>query len=104
MVLYVDPRYLHVLTHAVPTRRSSDLIGVHLWFACDDGQPVMRLPHVILMDSPLQWIFNKGMDSADRGGFDGQHLHGVISAAHDIVDRPAEEIVRSEVTRLNSSH
>jgi squalene-associated FAD-dependent desaturase len=60
----------------------SPIIGVHLFF----DAPVMRLPHLILMDSPLQWIFNKGDAEGE------QHLHGVISAAHDLVDQPADEI------------
>ena len=60
----------------------SPILGIHLWF----DRPVMTLPHLILTQSPLQWIFNKGDDG------EGQHLHGVISAAHDLVDRPADDI------------
>ncbi len=60
----------------------SPIIGIHLQLERDDGQPVMDLPHLVLMDSPLQWVFNKG-----RG-----HLHGVISAAHEFVEQPAEQL------------
>jgi zeta-carotene desaturase len=48
------------------------------------------------MHSPVQWIFNKGWDS--QAG--GQHLHAVISAAHDLVDKPAEEILAMAVAEL----
>ena len=105
---------------------TSPIIGIHLWFdaAMDrngDRESVMTLPHLTLMRSPLQWIFNKGVEFVDRppesdrgsqkagarsqeneygtigaGGKPkpaAQHLHGVISAAHDLVDLPAERII-----------
>lgn len=62
----------------------SPIIGIHLWY----DRPVLRWPHMIFMDSPLQWLFSHGAES------DGsQHLHGVISAAHEWVDLPAAQIV-----------
>ncbi len=69
----------------------SPIIGIHLWFACPPGRPVMSLPHLTLTQSPLQWIFNKGMETGEGG--EAQHLHCVISAAHDLVDQPAEAII-----------
>ena len=95
----------------------SPIIGIHLFF----DRPVMDRPHLILMDSPLQWIFNKaegtGVRSQESGprndgipdtrhgstelaevptpdprSSPGQHLHGVISAAHELVDQPADAI------------
>lgn len=77
---------------------TSPILGVHLWFA----RPVMTHSHLILVQSPLQWIFNKGIVSADNTPTPetgdaareaGQHIHGVISAAHQLVDLPAHEIV-----------
>ncbi len=75
----------------------SPIIGIHLWLERADGRPAMELPHVILMDSPLQWVFNKGMDEPPSRA---QHLHGVISAAHDLVDTPAEEIAAMTVAEV----
>jgi len=75
---------------------NSPIIGIHMWFDALAGRPLMTLPHLILMDSPLQWIFNKGID--DQLG--GQHLHGVISAAHSLVDAPAERIVQMAVEEV----
>lgn len=73
----LDPRLARLAEHRV-----SPIIGVHLFL----DRPVMDQPHLILMDSPLQWIFNKGRTES------GQHLHGVISAAHDLVEQPADAI------------
>ncbi len=61
----------------------SPIIGIHLWY----DRPVLRLPHLIFVDSPLQWVFNHGGEAG------GQHLHGVISAAREWEDRPSDEIV-----------
>jgi zeta-carotene desaturase len=60
----------------------SPILGVHLGFT----EPVMDLPHLVLVDRPVQWLFNKG------GGDDGgQHVHAVISGADDWMglDEPA---------------
>ena len=69
------------------------ILGIHLKFRAAHGGPVMQLPHAILTDSPLQWIFNKGFDLSEAN-FGAHHLHGVISAAHDWVDKPADEILK----------
>ncbi|MFP4145959.1 MAG: hydroxysqualene dehydroxylase HpnE [Phycisphaeraceae bacterium] len=92
----------------------SPIIAVHLFFRRSDGRPVMDLPHLSLMGSPLHWIFNKTGALAE-GGAAGegsrpggparpqlppaeaakpvQHLHGVISAAHDLVAQPSAQII-----------
>ncbi len=62
----------------------SPILGVHLWF----DQPVMELPHLVLPDGEVQWLFNKGADSGGR-----QHVHAVISAAGKWMAAPEEEIV-----------
>ena len=70
--------------------RFSPIIGIHLWYAAPPGRALMPLPHLILMDSPLQWVFRKTPDAA--GGAAEEHLHGVISAAHEWVSTPAADI------------
>lgn len=64
----------------------SPILGVHLRFE----QPVMpvQMPHLVLPDHGVQWLFNKGVD--DRGT---QHLHAVISAADDWVELSEAEII-----------
>ena len=81
----------------------SPILGIHLWF---DGQVVPH-PHMIYVDSPLQWVFNKGM--VGRTGEDGsgsgtgslQYLHGVVSAARQWVGEPADRIVEMAVAELS---
>jgi squalene-associated FAD-dependent desaturase len=41
----------------------SPILGVHLWF----DRPVTRRPHLIMVDSPLQWVFNKGTRNWELG-------------------------------------
>ena len=76
----------------------SPILGVHLWF----DQPVMDLPHLTLTASPLQWIFNKGIE-ADSEGKRRQHLHGVISAAHDLVNQSADDIAEMVVAEVRKA-
>ena len=101
----------------------SPILGIHLWFEVRGQQPVMALPNLILTHSPLQWIFNKGMqafkdleltpeelaapvtaqgpvNTAERTV---QHLHGVISAAHDVVDWPADRIKAMAVAEVRKA-
>ncbi len=81
----------------------SPIIGVHLWF----DRAVTDLPHLIFMKSPLQWLFNKGMEPPQRYGLPEQangqpvqHVHGVISAAHALVDRSADDITQLVVREV----
>ena len=41
----------------------SPILGIHLWF----DRPVTDHPHLILVDSPLQWVFNKTAASDATG-------------------------------------
>lgn len=51
---------------------TSPITSVHLWY----DQPVLRWPHVVLVDCAGQWVFNRGINNA------GEHyLQVVISAA-----------------------
>lgn len=78
----------------------SPIVGIHLFFSAADG-PVMDLPHLVLTDSPIQWVFNKGLVDAGASGLklDGSaggklhHLHAVVSAAHELVDTPPGDLV-----------
>ena len=60
------------------------ILGVHLWLE----HAAMDLPHAALLDSPLHWVFNRGIDSNGR-----QHLHVVISAAHEWMSREPDAIL-----------
>ncbi len=77
----------------------SPIVGIHLCFRTLDRSPVMRLPHLIFQESPIQWVFNKGADLS-AGGEGAQHLHCVVSAAHELADQPAEAIISLAVSEL----
>ena len=78
-------RHLHEFT-------TNPILGIHLKFRAPHSGPVMQLPHLVLTDSPLQWVFNRGFDLGEAH-FGAHHLHGVVSAANDWVDKPADEIL-----------
>lgn len=71
---------------------ANPIVGIHMFFRQAEGvdRPVMIRPHLVLVDSPLHWIFNKGHNEA----LNATHLHGVISAAYDLVDQPAGDIAK----------
>jgi len=77
--------------------RHSPILGIHLYFA----GPWCPHPHMIFVDSPLQWVFNKSTvedPAAPQGA--AQHLHGVISAADDWVAMPSGEIIDMAIAEL----
>ena len=82
--------------------RVSPIIGVHLYLRRGDGAAAMKLPHLVLMDSPLQWVFNKGRIAEGKHA-GAWHLHGVISGAHAWVDRSADEIAAMAVAELRKA-
>lgn len=85
---------------------TSPILGIHLWF----DEPVMDLPHAVFTRSPVQWLFNKGMVPPPVTGHENesasktcQHLHGVVSAAHDLVELPAQQILDMAVTEVRKA-
>lgn len=88
----------------------SPILGIHLWFS----RPVTDRPHLIFVDSPLQWIFNKGcgpwavgLGQEEREPETGhgepataQYLHAVVSAADEWVGLPGERIVELALEEL----
>lgn len=59
---------------AIGRLRYAPIIGAHLFY----DRPVMDVPHLALMGTTLQWLFRKDAE--------GRHVHGVISAAHDLAE------------------
>ncbi len=86
----------------------SPITGVHFWF----DRPVTSEPFVTLLDTNVQWVFNKtalyhpgelsfrGPDLPAREGrpeesavSSGQYLQLVISASYDLLKKSREEII-----------
>lgn len=82
----------------------SPILGIHLWF----DRPVTHHPHMIFVDSPLHWIFNKSAESdpsstaedSDDPSRAPQYLHGVISAADEYVSWSSQRIIDMAVEEL----
>ncbi len=71
--------------------QTSPIVSVHLWF----DRPVMRLPHVVLVDCLGQWLFNRGEITPSEW-----YVQVVISAARDIAERGNEIIEKRVIEEL----
>ncbi|HEY7184821.1 MAG TPA: hydroxysqualene dehydroxylase HpnE [Blastocatellia bacterium] len=77
--------------------KSAPIVSINLWY----DQPVTDLEFASLLDSPVEWVFNKNAINKDNGqnfNYDGagrrrQHLALVISGAHEAARRPKEELI-----------
>ena len=72
---------------------TSPITSVHLWY----DRPIMKLPHVVLVDCVGQWVFNRG--EAGRGEY---YLQVVVSASRQFRGLGHEEIERRITTELAS--
>jgi squalene-associated FAD-dependent desaturase len=73
---------------------TSPITSVHLWY----GRPVMDLPHVVLIDSIGQWVFNRGETTPGE-----YYLQVVVSAARQFRGLGHDEVQRritEELSRL----
>jgi squalene-associated FAD-dependent desaturase len=71
---------------------TSPITSVHLWY----GRPIMDLPHVVLIDSLGQWVFNRG--ETTPGEF---YLQVVVSAARQFRGLGHDEVQRRIVEELS---
>jgi hydroxysqualene dehydroxylase len=75
----------------------SPIVSVHLWFR----QEVMKHGVVGLIGRTVQWVFNRRKLAG--GTSEGGHVSATISAAHDLVGRTLEDIVRVVMADLRST-
>ncbi len=77
-----------------PGLGASPIVNVHVWY----DRPVMDEPFTAVVDSPVQWIFNR----TAMGGGDGasHHLAISISGARDEVDVPRAELAEAMSAEL----
>ena len=73
---------------AAEALEASPILSINLWF----DRVVMDEPFLALLDSSVQWVFNKsnGNDSKESSG---QYLSLIVSGARELIDRNAEELV-----------
>jgi squalene-associated FAD-dependent desaturase len=75
--------------------KDAPITGVHFWF----DRQVMTEPFISLLDTTIQWIFNKTVlqGAATNGHYknltNSQYLQLVISASYDLLQKPRQEII-----------
>jgi len=72
----------------------SPITGIHLWF----DRAVTDLDHAVLLDTTIQWMFNKSrLQPAHRspavGGSAGSYLELVVSASRSLVPMQRQQII-----------
>jgi squalene-associated FAD-dependent desaturase len=85
----IDPSLAHL-----DNIQDASITGVHFWF----DRQVMSEPFISLLDTTTQWIFNKSMLHAGPNGAgklpaNAQYLQLVISASHELLEKPRLEII-----------
>ncbi len=65
----------------------SPITGIHLWF----DRPVTDLPHAVLLDRTVQWMFNKDA---------GRYVQLVVSASRSLLEMPRNEVIELAVREL----
>jgi zeta-carotene desaturase len=64
---------------------ASPITGIHLWF----DREITPLPHAVLLDRTIQWMFQKSKLHAREGSY----LELVVSSSKSLVEKPRQEIV-----------
>ncbi|MBS1789366.1 MAG: FAD-dependent oxidoreductase [Acidobacteria bacterium] len=74
---------------------SAPIVSINLWYS----QPVTDVEFSGLLDSQIEWVFNKNAISGNsQSGY--QHLALVISGAHEAAKRNKEELIALAVTEM----
>ena len=67
----------------------SPITGIHLWF----DREVTELEHAVLLDTTIQWMFQKSKIQPQRHGGSGSYLELVVSASQSLVNMQRQEII-----------
>jgi squalene-associated FAD-dependent desaturase len=82
---------------APPAFESSPITGIHLWY----DREVLDLPHAVLLDSTVQWIFAKEVDERARRDLGArQRLQLVVSASRALAAKGQAEIAALAAAEL----
>jgi squalene-associated FAD-dependent desaturase len=71
--------------------KSAPIVSINLWY----DEPITDLEFAGLLDSPIEWVFNKNAinQRGEPGRVGRQHLALVISGAHDAATRPKDDLI-----------
>lgn len=83
---------------------TSPITGVHFWF----DRQITELPHAVLLDRTIQWMFHKSMLLSGRdqsSGGEGRnenpsYVELVISSSKSLIDKSRQEIIDLALTEL----
>ncbi|HEY6447126.1 MAG TPA: hydroxysqualene dehydroxylase HpnE [Acidobacteriaceae bacterium] len=67
----------------------SPITGIHLWF----DRPITELDHAVLLDTTIQWMFNKSRLQPAHRTAEGSYLELVVSASKTLVPMARQEII-----------
>ena len=78
--------------------KHAPITTIHLWF----DREITMLDHAALLDTRIQWVFNKTRIRRDEPGekHEGQYLELVVSASFDEMHQGREEILSSALGEL----
>jgi zeta-carotene desaturase len=74
---------------------SSSITGIHLWF----DREISPLPHAVLLDRTIQWMFHKSKFQHQREG-PGSYVELVVSASKALVQKSREEVLALTLREL----
>jgi squalene-associated FAD-dependent desaturase len=92
----LTPELLAAHFPAVTEFKSAPIVSINLWY----DAPVTELEFVGLLDSPIEWVFNKNAIAGDRQKR-RQHLALVISGAHQAAPQPKETLIEMAMAEMN---
>ena len=77
---------------------TSPITGIHFWF----DRQVTDLPHAVLLDRTIQWMFNKSalQGTGSRKQEAGSYLELVVSSSKTLVEKSKQEILDLALTEL----
>lgn len=86
--------------------QAAPISSVHLWF----DQPIMRLPHAVLVDRLCQWVFNRtalaqrstGESTPPAMPDEGFYYQVVISASRELAGQSRESILAQVLQELSA--
>src|SRR5581483_7879360 len=78
---------------------TSPITGVHLWF----DRQITDLPHAVLLDRTIQWMFHKSLLLAPRKEetqTNGSYVELVISSSKSLIEKSRQEIIDLALSEL----
>lgn len=67
----------------------SPITGIHVWL----DREVTELDHAVLLDTTIQWMFNKSRLQPGHRGSEGSYLELVVSASRSLVPMSRQQII-----------